>query len=95
MRLASHSMPKGVNKRLRTSKHKDSEKHKEKVAKKLSKQNEMEISSEFSASTLSIKEKAEQKNERKKLTFEKRLYKKTILSFSGKNGPRAINKVAF
>ncbi len=95
MRLAKHSLPKSVNKQVRTAKHKDSLKRQEKDKKKQDKQNEMEVASQVSATTLSAKEKEELKAARKKATFESRLYKKQILSFSGKNGPRAINKVAF
>ncbi len=90
MRLASHKLPKGVNKQVRTVKHKDSEKHLTRKEKKLAKANAMEEEKEAPVE-LSQEEKIEAKVLRKKANAHKVSYKKIKLSMTGRNGPRACN----
>ena len=53
---------------------------------------ETEENSVLGNSSLSIEEKELIRHNRKKKNASKNLYKKHILSRTGKNGPRAINK---
>lgn len=90
MRLASHKLPKGVNKQVRTAKHKDSAKHQTRKEKKAAKANEMQEDAEEPV-LLSPEEKEAAKLLRKKANAHKVAYKKNNIAMTGRNGPRACN----
>ena len=103
MRLAKHSLPKEVHKFSQTVKHKKSAKKLERLEAKRLKvlnQNTVEMAVEDEAPSnpplppapLSEEERRKKRAERKKANAHKNMYKKQHLSFSAKNGPRAINR---
>ena len=100
MRLAKHSLPKEVHKHAQTVKHKKSAKKLERLETKRLKalsQNTVEMAvegetPETAPAPLSEEERRRKRQERKKANAHKNMYKKQHLSFSAKNGPRAINR---
>ena len=97
MRLAKHSLPKEVHKHAQTVKHKKSAKKLERLEAKRRKvvslnTVDMEGETPPGPGPLSEEERRRKREERKKANAHKNLYKKQHLSFSAKNGPRAINR---
>jgi hypothetical protein len=97
MRLPKHKLPKEHHKHGQTVKHKKSAKHIERKALKEQKilaasTVEMNEPEALPVQELTKEEKEELKRGRKLANAPKNLYKKQYLSFSGKHGPRAINR---
>jgi hypothetical protein len=99
MRLASHKLGKDIQKHGQTVKHKKSNKKIERLAQKaIKKMNtatvEMGVEGEAqeNESVATTKTVEEKRADRKSRNVQKNMYKKQFLSFSGKNGPRAINR---
>lgn len=93
-RLPKHKLPKEKPVKCKqTVKHKRSEKALLKKAKKLGKQEEMETESVITNSPKYANEAEREAARllRKKANAHRVLYKKTIKSYTGRNGPRAIN----
>lgn len=91
MRLSKHKLPKQEVKVIKSAKHKDSEIRKQRLEKKLMKQQNviMKDATIEEPVELSIEEKLEAKLSRKKQNAHKVLYKKNNYNLTGKNGPRA------
>lgn len=95
-RLPKHKLPKEAPKKCaQTIKHKRSAKALAKKEKKLAKANEMETESVVSSATqpkyANDEEREAARLERKKANAHRNMYKKTITSYTARNGPRAIN----
>lgn len=90
MRLAKHKLPKEVNKKTQSAKHKKSNASLVKRALKEEKKNTMVV--ESTEPELTDEQKAIAKAIRKKANAHKSLYKKQILNRTAKLGPRAVNR---
>jgi hypothetical protein len=92
MRLASHKLPKQVNKHTQSAKHKKSAAAIAKKAAKAEKKAAMEVEGGEPKVVLTDEQKEAAKAARKKANAHKVHYKKQILNRTHSNGPRAINK---